>query len=92
MARFIPKIIAVLAAAGALQAQALQITGLSPQGEIPEIRQIVAKFDAPAVNFGDSKAPAPLHLNCTAAAKGARAAGSASANGRLIWKTTCRRA
>ena len=72
MARNIPKIIAALTAAVALQAQALQPSSLSPQGEIAEIRQIVAKFDAPAVNFGDPKAPAPLRLSCTdaAAAKG----------------------
>ena len=60
-------------AAAALQAQALQITRLSPQGEVAQIRQIVAGFDAAAVNFGDPKAPAPLSLNCSdaQASKGA---------------------
>ena len=34
-------------------AQALQITSLSPQGEVARIRQVVAKFDTAAVYFGD---------------------------------------
>ena len=52
-------------AAAALQAQALQITSLSPQGEVAQVRQVVAKFDEAAVNFGDPKAPAPLSLSCS---------------------------
>ncbi|MDO8249903.1 MAG: MG2 domain-containing protein, partial [Rhodoferax sp.] len=73
MAPNIPKIITTLLAAAALQAQALQITSLSPQGEVAQVRQVVAKFDTAAVNFGDSKAPAPLSLSCSdaQAAKGA---------------------
>ena len=53
-------------------AQALQITSFSPQGEVAQVRQVVAKFDAAAVNFGDPKAPAPLTLSCSdaSAAKG----------------------
>ncbi|MBV7427537.1 MULTISPECIES: Ig-like domain-containing alpha-2-macroglobulin family protein [unclassified Acidovorax] len=46
-------------------AQALQITSFSPQGEVARVRQVVAKFDAAAVNFGDPKAPAPLALSCS---------------------------
>ncbi|MBV7539701.1 MG2 domain-containing protein [Acidovorax sp. sic0104] len=46
-------------------AQALQITSFSPQGEVAKVRQVVAKFDAAAVNFGDPKAPAPLALSCS---------------------------
>ena len=55
-------------AAACLPAQALQITSLSPQGEVSRIRQVVAKFDDSAVNFGDPKAPAPLSLTCSDAA------------------------
>lgn len=56
----------------ALGAHALQVTSLTPQGEIARIRQVVAKFDQAAVNFGDPKAPAPLAVSCTdaQAAKG----------------------
>ena len=53
---------AALSAAGA---QALQITSLSPQGEVARVRQVAAKFDTAAVTFGDPKAPAPLSLSCS---------------------------
>ena len=46
-------------------AHALQITSFSPQGEVARVRQVVAKFDAAAVNFGDPKAPAPINLSCS---------------------------
>ena len=48
-----------------LSAAALQITSLSPQGEVEKIRQVVAKFDSDAVRFGDARAPAPLVLQCS---------------------------
>jgi hypothetical protein len=51
-------------------AQALQITSLSPQGEVAKVRQVVAKFDEAAVNFGDPKAAAPLSLSCSDAQAG----------------------
>ncbi|MDL9998359.1 MG2 domain-containing protein [Variovorax sp. J22P240] len=70
-----PLIPSLLLAAGAFvagQSHALQITSLTPQGEVARIRQVVAKFDQPAVSFGDPKAPAPLALGCddAQAAKG----------------------
>jgi uncharacterized protein YfaS (alpha-2-macroglobulin family) len=46
-------------------AQALQVTSLTPQGEVARVRQVVARFDAPAATFGDPKAPAPLALSCS---------------------------
>lgn len=58
-----------LAAAAALylptSAQALQVTSVSPQGEIARVRQIAVKFDESAVSFGDPKAPAPVSLSCS---------------------------
>ncbi|SFB79363.1 hypothetical protein SAMN05216344_103149 [Polaromonas sp. OV174] len=65
MVRVISKIAAVLLAASVLQAQALQIISVSPQGEVAQIRQVVVKFDNSAVNFGDPKAPAPMSLSCS---------------------------
>ncbi|WP_422823515.1 MG2 domain-containing protein [Variovorax rhizosphaerae] len=59
---------ATVLAAVALGAQALQVTGLTPQGEVARVRQISARFDQAAVNFGDPKAPAPLAVNCSDAA------------------------
>ena len=49
-------------------AHALQISHFSPQGEVARVRQMVVKFDAAAVRFGDPKAPAPLNLSCSDAA------------------------
>ena len=46
-------------------ASALQIASLSPQGEVAQVRQLVAKFDQGAVNFGDPKATAPLNVSCS---------------------------
>ncbi len=59
------KTCAVLLAASVLQAQAFQMLSLSPQGEVARVRQVVAKFDDSAVNFGDPKAEAPLTLSCS---------------------------
>ncbi|MGS5089331.1 alpha-2-macroglobulin family protein [Hydrogenophaga sp. A37] len=60
----------VLCVWGALvgTASALQITQLSPQGEVAKVRQVVAQFDAPAVNFGSQNRPPPLSLSCNDAA------------------------
>ncbi len=49
-------------AAGAVQA--LAVSGFSPQGEVARVRQVVARFDAAAVAFGDARAPAPFTLAC----------------------------
>lgn len=51
----------------AINVHALKITSLSPQGEVARIRQVMAKFDESAINFGDPKAPspAPLSLSCS---------------------------
>ena len=56
---------AALGASLALPAHALQIISFSPQGEVSAVRQVVAKFDESAVNFGDPKAPAPVALSCS---------------------------
>ncbi len=65
MLRTVLKLITATLSAMALQAHALQITSLSPQGEVSKIRQLVAKFDTPVVTFGDPKAAAPVTLNCS---------------------------
>ena len=46
-------------------AQALGISSFSPQGEVAQVRQVVVKFDAPAVRLGDARAPAPVTLSCS---------------------------
>ncbi len=59
-----------LLALASLPAAALQITRLTPQGEVARIRQVVAKFDAPAIRFGDPAAAAPLAVQCDDPAAG----------------------
>ena len=57
--------VAALLLAIALPATALQITSVSPRGEVSRVRQIVVKFDESAVAFGDARAPAPVSLSCS---------------------------
>ncbi len=65
MASIVLKIICSLVATAAVHAHALQIVSFTPQGEVSQIRQVVAKFDTSVVNFGDPKATAPLSLSCS---------------------------
>ena len=48
----------------AAPAHALQISGLTPQGEVARVRQVVVKFDQAAVRLGDAQAPAPVAISC----------------------------
>ena len=48
-----------------LGANAWQTSRFSPQGEVASVRQVVAQFDAPAVQFGDPKAAAPFAITCS---------------------------
>ncbi|MBS0450556.1 MAG: alpha-2-macroglobulin [Proteobacteria bacterium] len=53
-------------------AGAVQVSSLTPQGEVARVRQVVARFDEAAVKFGDATAAAPLSVSCSdaQAAKG----------------------
>jgi alpha-2-macroglobulin len=62
---FLLKFSTALAAAVALQAQAVQIVSFSPQAEVAQVRQVLVKFDDSAVNFGAPKAEAPIALSCS---------------------------
>jgi uncharacterized protein YfaS (alpha-2-macroglobulin family) len=62
-------------------AQAARITSLSPQGEVPQVRQVVARFDAPVVRLGDPRLPDPLRLQC----QGAAALGTGRWTGAQEW-------
>ncbi|WP_077000885.1 MG2 domain-containing protein [Variovorax sp. KK3] len=76
--------VAAALAMGAMGAQALQITSLTPQGEVSRVRQVVAKFDQAAVTFGDPKAPPPLAVNCTDAQAG-KGTGRWTADKQWVW-------
>lgn len=66
MRRFIGTLAGLgLLALGAQSAQALQVSSLSPQGTVTQVRQVVVKFDQPAVRFGDPRAAAPLSVTCS---------------------------
>lgn len=56
--------LAAILAWAALGAHAFQVAGLSPQGEVARVRQMVLKFDDAAVAFGDPGAAAPVDLRC----------------------------
>ncbi len=62
--------LALTLAAATFPAMALQAIGISPQGEVARVRQVVAKFDQAAVNFGDPKAPVPYTVSCSDAQAG----------------------
>ncbi|GAA4328828.1 MG2 domain-containing protein [Variovorax defluvii] len=67
-----------------LGANALQITSLTPQGEVSRVRQVVAKFDQAAVHFGDPKSPAPLAVSCSDAQAG-KGTGRWTADRQWVW-------
>ena len=56
--------LSLLMLCGVTQTQALQISSLSPQGEVARIRQVVVQFDEATVRLGDAQAPAPVAITC----------------------------
>ena len=44
---------------------AARISGVSPQGEVAQVRQVVVKFNEAVVPLGDPNRPAPLTLKCS---------------------------
>ncbi|MFT3719684.1 alpha-2-macroglobulin family protein [Pseudorhodoferax sp.] len=70
-ARPLRRLLATLACSALpLAAQALQISTVTPQGEVDEARQVVVRFDQDAVRFGDARAPAPVAVRCADEAAG----------------------
>ncbi len=57
---------------GAGEAQAAQIARFSPEGVVPQVRQVAIRFDEPMVPMGDLNAAPPAAVSCT----GGAAAGS----------------
>lgn len=45
-------------------ASALQLSTLTPRGEVARVKQLVAAFDEATIGFGDAKADAPVDLRC----------------------------
>ncbi len=46
-------------------AQAARISGVTPQGEVAQVRQVVVRFSEAVVALGDPNKPAPLQLSCS---------------------------
>ena len=64
MQRFFKLVAGVVVGMSWPVAQAATIQALSPQGEVPQARQITAKFSEAVVPFGDLRLPDPLALQC----------------------------
>ena len=45
-------------------AQAARVASVTPQGEVPLVRQVVVRFDRAVVPAGDPRRPAPFALRC----------------------------
>ena len=60
-------------AGGVGPAQAARVAGVSPQGDVAEVRQVVVRFSDAVVPAGDPRLPAPFTLSC----QGATPAGDA---------------
>jgi alpha-2-macroglobulin len=58
ISQYLIRIFSAACLSAAFNAHAFQVSSLSPQGEVAQVRQLVVKFDEAAVNFGDPKAAA----------------------------------
>jgi len=57
----------LLSAAMAGVAQGATITGVSPRGEVAQVRQITVRFNEAVVPFGDLRQPDPMAVACEGA-------------------------
>ncbi|WP_284618282.1 alpha-2-macroglobulin family protein [Aquabacterium humicola] len=65
---------ALMAAAVTAPAEAARITGVTPQGEVAQVRQLVVRFDDAVSPAGDMLRQAPLTLQCSGGALPERSA------------------
>ena len=49
----------------ALAASAARVTGISPQGEVAQVRQVVVRFSEAMVPLGDARRAAPFSVACS---------------------------
>lgn len=69
MVRFLAAV-AVLLGAGAAWCQSARVDAFNPTGETKDVRQVVARFSEPMVDFGDPRAEAPFDVDCPAKGRG----------------------
>lgn len=65
MKKIVPGFVGGALALAVVAAHALQVVSVTPQGEVAQVRQVVAKFNEGAIRFGDPQAAAPLALACS---------------------------
>ncbi len=63
----------VLAWLSVSAALAAQVTRFSPEGTVPQVRQVAIRFDEAMVPMGDVQAAAPAAISCTGAATAGQA-------------------
>ncbi|MBC8118886.1 MAG: alpha-2-macroglobulin, partial [Burkholderiaceae bacterium] len=62
-------LVAAVTAQEVKQGQA-KVESFSPQGQIKDVRQVVARFSHPMVSFGDPRSEAPFDLECAGKGRG----------------------
>ena len=61
----------MLSLVAAVAAQdAAKVESFSPQGQIKDVRQVVARFSQPMVSFGDPRSEAPFDIECAGKGRG----------------------
>lgn len=72
---------ALLLAVTAAAAQAASISGVTPRGEVAQVRQVTLRFSEAVVPFGDLRLPDPARVTC----EGASVAGSGRWSNDRVW-------
>ncbi|HVG05616.1 MAG TPA: MG2 domain-containing protein [Burkholderiaceae bacterium] len=63
-------VVLLLSLVAAVAAQdAAKVESFSPQGQVKDVRQVVARFSQPMVSFGDPRSEAPFDIECAALGK-----------------------
>ena len=76
----------MLSLVAAVAAQdAAKVDSFSPQGQVKDVRQVVARFSQPMVSFGDPRSEAPLDIECPAIGHASQSGANTSAKGRGRW-------
>ncbi|MGZ8994163.1 MAG: alpha-2-macroglobulin, partial [Burkholderiaceae bacterium] len=79
----------MLSLVAAVAAQdAAKVESFSPQGQVKDVRQVVARFSRPMVSFGDPRSEAPFDIECPAKGAAPRSGADTSAKGRGRWADT----
>ncbi len=71
LCKFVRWPLRMLSLVAAVAAQdAAKVESFSPQGQIKDVRQVVARFSQPMVSFGDPRSEAPFDIECAGKGRG----------------------